>query len=91
MLMNCTLPPQLQSLVVDIGALAEGYHIPGQFVQIKVGDSKAGFYAIASPPDPNNQGCIELLIKSVPGTTSELLAASTAGGRSPKLQYYYVA
>lgn len=69
----------LQSLVLDIGALASGYHIPGQFVQIKVGDSKPGFYAIASPPDANNQGCIELLIKSVPGTTSELLAASTAG------------
>ncbi len=27
---------QLQTLVVDIGPIAEGYKIPGQFVQIKV-------------------------------------------------------
>ena len=30
---------QLQTLVVDLGAVAEGYKIPGQFVQIKVGSS----------------------------------------------------
>lgn len=59
--------------------MAEGYRIPGQFIQIKVGDSKPGFYAIASPPDPDRGGCIELLIKSMPGTTAEILVASTAG------------
>ena len=46
----------------------------------QVGDSKPGFYAIASPPDPNNAGLVELLIKSVPGTTAEILAGSSAGG-----------
>jgi len=30
--------PQLQTLVVDIGDIAAGYKIPGQFVQIKVSD-----------------------------------------------------
>ncbi len=45
----------------------------------QVGDSKPGFYAIASPPDPNNAGLVELLIKSVPGTTAEILAGSSAG------------
>ena len=29
--------PQLQTLVVDVGDIAAGYKIPGQFVQIKVG------------------------------------------------------
>ena len=31
---------QLQTLVVDIGNIAEGYKIPGQFVQIKVGGTR---------------------------------------------------
>jgi len=79
------LLPQLQSLVLDIGILAEGYRIPGQFIQIKVGDSKPGFYAIASPPDVNNQGCVELLVKSIPGTTAEILVGSTAGALECKL------
>ena len=70
---------QLQALIVDIGELATGYKIPGQFVQIKVGDSKPGFYAIASPPEPNNLGYVELLVKSIPGTTAEILAQSSAG------------
>jgi hypothetical protein len=46
---------------------------------MQVGDSKPGFYAIASPPDPNNAGHVELLIKSIPGTTAEILAGSSAG------------
>lgn len=31
--------------------IAEAYTNPGQYVQIKIGDTKPGFYAIASPPD----------------------------------------
>lgn len=31
--------------------VAAAYKYPGQYVQIKVGENKPGFYAIASPPD----------------------------------------
>ena len=47
--------------------------------QIRVGDSKPGFYAIASPPDPNNHGVVELLVKAVPDSTAQLLADSKDG------------
>ena len=49
--------------------------------QIRVGDSKPGFYAIASPPDPNNQGVVELLVKAVPDSTAQLLADSQDGDK----------
>ena len=55
---------------------------------VQVGDSKPGFYAIASPPDPNNAGLVELLIKSVPGTTAEILAGSSAGADQAVLLAY---
>jgi hypothetical protein len=57
---------QLQRLLVDVGEdVAAGYRVPGQFVQAKAGEEgKAGFFAIASPPDTNNAGVIELLIKA---------------------------
>lgn len=39
-------------LTIDAGDIAEGYTVPGQYVQIRVGpDAKAGFFAIASAPD----------------------------------------
>jgi hypothetical protein len=46
--------------------------------QVKVGDGKPGFFAIASPPDPNNQGLLEFLIKAQ-GDAAEALAALSAG------------
>ena len=69
---------QLQRLVLDIGQAADTHKKPGQFLQLKVGDSNPGFYAIASPPDPNNKGIVELLIKNQ-GKTSELLCSQAAG------------
>ncbi len=47
--------------------------------QVRVGESKPGFFAIASPPDPNNQGVVELLVKPVPDTASQLIADAKAG------------
>jgi hypothetical protein len=38
-----------------------------------VGEGKPGFFAIASPPDPNNQGLLEFLIKAQ-GEAAEALA-----------------
>lgn len=46
----------------------------------QVGESKPGFFAIASAPDPNNAGVVELLIKEQPGSTAELLCQAKAGG-----------
>lgn len=46
--------------------------------QMRIGEGKPGFFAIASPPEEsrNNQGVVELLIKAVPDTASEQLAAT---------------
>ncbi len=71
---------QQSTLFVDVGRIAAGYTKAGQYVQIKVGDSKPGFYAIASPPDPNNAGVVELLVKNL-GGTSELLCQAQPGAR----------
>ena len=74
---------QLKKLVIDVGSLAEGYKTAGQFMQIKVGDSKPGFFAIASPPDSNNQGLVEVLIKDgPPESAANLLCSISPGGNS---------
>lgn len=72
---------QLQKILLDAGPLAEGYKKAGQFVQVKIGESKPGFFAIASAPDPNNMGVLELLIKNQ-GGTAELLCGSSQGEQS---------
>jgi hypothetical protein len=41
----------------------------------QVGEGKPGFFAIASPPDPNNQGLLEFLIKAQ-GEAAEALAGA---------------
>lgn len=61
---NSKVAQQLHKVVVDVGDLAAGYAKGGQFMQIKVGEGKPGFFAISSPPDPNNQGMLEFLIKA---------------------------
>lgn len=68
----------LQRLVLDIGEGAKGHQKGGQFLQLKVGESKPGFYAIASPPDSNNEGVVELLVKKQ-GETAELLCSQSVG------------
>ncbi|KAK9837357.1 hypothetical protein WJX84_001967 [Apatococcus fuscideae] len=69
----------LQSVTVDIGKLAGDYKKPGQFIQVRVNGSKPGFFAIASPPDENNQGLVELLIKRQ-GETAEAICSVAEGG-----------
>ena len=73
---------QLHRLVINVGKLAEGYKKAGQFVQIKVGDSKPGFFAIASAPNSSSDGLIEVLIKDgSPGTAASLLCEGPQGMR----------
>ncbi|KAL3130519.1 hypothetical protein ABBQ38_008334 [Trebouxia sp. C0009 RCD-2024] len=77
---NGSAAKQLNKLVIDVGSLAEGYKTAGQFMQIKVGDSKPGFFAIASAPDSNNQGLVEVLIKDgPPDSTASLLCNISSG------------
>ena len=41
----------LKSISIEVtDEIQEAYSTPGQYVQMKVGDGKPGFYAIASPP-----------------------------------------
>lgn len=72
------LADNLHRLYVDITTTtSSGYTTAGQFIQAKVGDSKPGFFAIASPPNPSS-GIVELLIKSQ-GGTAELLCQLKEG------------
>lgn len=62
--------------VLDISGnreLMEGHTKAGQFVQVKVGDSKPAFLAIASSPKIAASGSMEFLIKAVEGTTAGML------------------
>lgn len=49
-------------------------------MQIKVGDSKPGFFAIASAPDSNNQGLVEVLIKDGPPESAANLLCNISPG-----------
>ncbi len=77
---TATAAENMQRLMVEIGSLSEGYSVAGQFIQAKVGESKAGFYALASPPG-TGAGVVELLIKNQ-GGTAELLCAAEQGEAS---------
>ena len=75
-----TSSPTLNRLLVDVGAEATAkYTIAGQFVQVKMEEEgKAGFFAIASAPDANNAGVIELLVKAS-GDPAEAICGSGEG------------
>lgn len=52
----------LKSIDVEVNdEIAKSFIIPGQYVQMTLGDNKPGFYAIASPPDSRN--ILSFLIK----------------------------
>ena len=71
---------QLQLLRVDLGGLVDGYTTAGQFIQMRVGEKKAGFFAIASPPDKENRGPVEVLVKdNAPETTAHDLCRIEPG------------
>lgn len=63
---------KLVKLWVDVGELASGYTKPGQFMQLKVGESSPAFIALASPPDTSSS-VVELLIKNAGGTSEALV------------------
>ena len=75
-------------------ALASGYATPGQYLKIKVGEGKPGFYAIASPPDGREE--MSFLVKETPnnGFFTEAqpganLDLSTAQGKGFSIEEYF--
>jgi NAD(P)H-flavin reductase len=57
-------------------SLASGYKTPGQYLKIKTGDGKPGFYAIASPPD--NREEMTFLVKET--SNNGFMTEAKAGG-----------
>lgn len=82
-----TVSPAAESLfqvtidVSDSTALAESHTKAGQYLQLRVSDSpKPTFLAIASPPSlAATKGVFEFLVKSVAGSTAELLCQLQKG------------
>lgn len=71
---------QQHRLVIEVGKLAAEYSTPGQFVQAKRrAEDKAGFFAIASPPDLDS-GRLELLLKASGATAEDLCALKPGAG-----------
>lgn len=67
--------------VADSPDLAASYSRPGQYLQLRVPDSaKPAFLAIASPPAlAAAKGVFEFLVKSIAGSTAELLCGLRGG------------
>jgi len=53
------------SVTIDNPKARQNYQKPGQYAQMRVGDSKPGFFALANKPGDNK---LEFLIKKVDGT-----------------------
>ena len=85
----------LRTLDLEVGSdIAERYTDPGQYVKIKVGDSKPAFFAISSPPDKRN--ILSFLIKESPGNEAILnskegqqLDMSVPMGRGFQIEEYF--
>lgn len=71
---------QLAKVTVDMAGLEKDYTKGGQYIQIKVGDSKPAFYALASAPAPDKP--VEIIVKNQ-GDTAEILCDSKAGVLHP--------
>lgn len=67
-------------LTVDVGAdIAAGYKTGGQFLQMKVGDSKPAFMAIATAPSKVQDNKMDFLIKYLPDSTAAQLVELAEG------------
>jgi hypothetical protein len=73
----------LRRVCIDVGAdAASGYGIPGQFMQVRMSaEGKPAFLALANAPGKSGcgDGTLELLVKSVPGSTAEEVCQSAVG------------
>jgi hypothetical protein len=76
---NTKTAAQMHVILVEAGDVAKRYTTCGQYLQIKVGDSKPAFLAIANAPGSVEKDTLEFLVKSVPGTTADQLTKLEAG------------
>ncbi|KAL8120771.1 hypothetical protein AgCh_017813 [Apium graveolens] len=67
--------------VADSPDIASSYKTPGQYLQLRLPEvEKPSFLAIASPPSlAASKGVFEFLVKSVAGSTAELLCGLSSG------------
>lgn len=66
----------LHAISLDVGELTAGYTIPGQYVQLTVGDAKPAFMAIASAP---GAAAFEFLIQFTDGTAGAICKTPVGG------------
>jgi arabinosyltransferase len=67
-------------VTVDVGTdISKGYTKGGQFLQMKVGDSKPAFLAVANAPAASENGLMEFLIKDLPDSTANLVTNLKVG------------
>lgn len=62
----------LHAITLEVGALADGYTVPGQYVQLAAGQGKPAFMAIASAPGGDT---FEFLIQYTDGMAGQLCKA----------------
>ena len=70
---NIVVGDKLHHIVLETGTtdLPADYTVPGQYVQLTVGDARPAYMAIASGPGTSN---FEFLIQSTEGTAGEICA-----------------
>ena len=75
---NRALTPEMRLITLSGGPadLYARYTVPGQYLQVAIGEGKPGFFAIASAPGERR---FELLIKRSPGLAEELHAIRPGG------------
>jgi arabinosyltransferase len=79
-LQNTKAAANMHIITVDVGQeISAGYTNGGQFLQIKVGDSKPAFLAIANAPAASKDGTMEFLIKFLPDSTAGHITGLSAG------------
>jgi len=75
---NSVVGSQLHHIVLETAGtdLDSGFTVPGQYVQLTVGEARPAYMAIASAPGAGN---FEFLIQSTEGTAGDLCAVEAGG------------
>ncbi|BBN05846.1 hypothetical protein MPTK1_3g16410 [Marchantia polymorpha subsp. ruderalis] len=79
-----TAAEDLYHVVLDISdnpELMNGHTKAGQFVQVKIGNVKPAFLAIASAPTVARKGRLEFLIKDIEGSTAGMICSVRKGDK----------
>lgn len=75
-----SITKDLKQITVSVNPeIAQSYSAGGQYVQMKVGDSKAAFMAIASAPGQPESASMMFVIKDTPDSTAHLITQLKTG------------